>query len=131
MMAGVLILACMDARVTDLLADDLDERYPHAYKIRLAGASKAVVRRTSRPTVLQDIGLAITKGVEHIVIADHMDCAAFQGSKNEERAHRLSMHQAATIIQQQYPQVDVELYLIGKRHQTVRHIESIPSIAHA
>ncbi len=80
----------------------------------LPGASKSVVGETSRQTVMDALRLVIeAHGVKRVIIVDHVDCRAYGGSEAftsaeaEEQAHHDALEQAAALIQESFPQLEV------------------------
>ena len=112
-----LVLMCMDFRFHKQISDLIScAGYRDFDIIALPGASKAVLSDVSRDVVLGAVKLVIgAHGVKRVIIVDHVDCRAYGGSEaftdssTEERTHQEALQQAAAILKDSFPDLEVVL----------------------
>lgn len=110
-----LAVMCMDFRFHRRVCDLLSYAGYRDYNLMaLPGASKSVLSETSRETVISAIRLVVdAHGVKRVIIVDHVDCRAYGGSEAfpnaaaEEQAHRDALSQAANVISESFPKLQV------------------------
>jgi carbonic anhydrase len=113
-----LVVSCVDFRYRDLVYRWITERFGKADHFGLPGASKAILETS---VVLDWLKLLVElHGVKRLVVADHIDCGAYGGSKKFDWDHsaEVSMHgqqlsDARTLLQEALPGVQVVVYLLG------------------
>lgn len=110
-----LVLMCMDFRFHKQISDLVSYAGYRDFNIMaLPGASKAVLNDVSRDAVLSAVRLVIdAHGVKRVIIVDHVDCRAYGGSEafadpsSEEQTHEEALQQAAAILRDSFPGLEV------------------------
>ena len=116
-----LIIRCMDFRFHKALGENIgqiigSENCSYDSPGVGGGGSKSIIDEESRKVVFSAIDIA--KEIHHIkkiIIADHIDCGAYDGSskfENKEREkefHIEKLNQAGNIIAEHYPNLDLVL----------------------
>ncbi len=117
-----LVITCMDFRLHQavrefLLSRNLENKYD---LVALAGATKDLVDHDTAGTtiLMKEIEISHTlHGVNHIMLIHHTDCGAYGGHDafddiDAEQDKQLGdMRVARSLIQEQYPGLEVELVL--------------------
>ena len=115
---STLVVTCVDFRFRELFAEWIAERLGFADLIAMPGASQAVLEI---PAVVQQIKRMVSlHHVERVVVADHIDCGAYGGSKKfggdlsaEVGMHQEQLEKARALLLREVPGVEVSVYLIG------------------
>jgi len=116
-----LTISCIDfrfrARVADWIKTELDDQ---SDLVTLAGASKAILDEDTRESAIKQVEIA--RGLHQISavhLLDHTDCAAYGGSaafagdsSAEVQMHHEKLQEAASVLRQRVPEVQVKLYLL-------------------
>lgn len=127
-----LVLTCIDFRFhegflekvkTELDVESFD-------LVALAGGAKNIVSPADRKfsdVVFGNIEIAAKlHGIKKVILANHMDCGAYGGSKSfasseeEINFHKSELSRARHMIQKAFPALDVEAYLVYKEGTEVK-----------
>jgi carbonic anhydrase len=114
-----LVVSCIDYRFRGKISHWIDERFNgEADIVALAGVSKAILEGSSQKIALNQIRIAKDlHSVKNIYLIDHIDCGAYGGSiafKNKDDEidmHEDQLREAATIIEDHFPDLIVHAYI--------------------
>lgn len=113
------VVACMDFRFQKRIHAWVTKTLKTADLVSLAGAAKTITDDDSRGLLLKQIGTSVEKhGASTVSIVNHVDCAAFGGSvkypspESEIAEHVKCLREAAKVIKQKFPDVNVKLYFM-------------------
>lgn len=118
------VVICIDYRFQHQALELLEKKYGTVDVIAIAGASKNLSspnHEEDKHTILESISTSIK--LHHpktLVLTNHIDCGAYGGSKNfasyedEFDFHKQELQKAKKIINQEFPQIPVELILLTK-----------------
>lgn len=113
-----LVVSCVDFRFRPLVAEWIGEKFGSADHVAVPGASKPVIESSD---VLDWLKLLVgLHEVKKVVIADHLDCGAYGGSKKfdgdsdaEVSMHAQQLSTAKQKLVEALPGVEVETFLLG------------------
>ena len=94
------------------------------------GGSKAIIDERSREVVFAALNLAMEKHeASRIVVADHIDCAAYGGSglhqdaAAEERFHAERLQEAYDILRETYP--SLQIVPVYQDWETIKQVDMV------
>ena len=127
------LVRCVDVRFHGSLERALSQAFipmggvTDFLSVGVPGASKAILDAASRPLVSAAIDIALRRhDANRLIIADHIDCAAYGGSdqhqsrEDEERFHAQRLREALEIIKSAYPRL--ETVLLYQDWETIKEI---------
>lgn len=130
-----LVIHCADGRLMRAIYEWLNKQdvVGHCDELSLAGGCKDLVspqKETDRDYVLRQIGtLRRLHGTQRIFLINHTGCGAYGGESankaQEIEKHAGDLHEAASLIQKQWPDMELRKVLIIMEGDEVKDFQEV------